>query len=237
MAIAVLITGIMISVTTESKTAQSGPLPLYYLVRQPRIKTGKPPLLILLHGVGSNENDLFSFANTLDDRFLVVSVRAPYTISEGSYKWYEVGFSGGAPKIDTAQAEKSRSMLVGFISQLGAELDFDPARVYLCGFSQGAIMSFSVGLTKPESVRGIIALSGRVLAEINPQIAEKNRFGQFKTLLIHGTQDQVLPIHYARESRQLLEGLGIETEYHELETGHTITRETLGLINAWLGRQ
>ena len=237
MGFSILMIGIMSSVFNQEKPVSAEPLPLKYLVRQPKIKSENPPLLLLLHGVGSNENDLFSLADGLDARFLIVSARAPYTISEGSYKWYEVGFAGGAPRIDTAQAEKSRQILIQFLEQLKTKHAFDAQRVYLCGFSQGAIMSFSVGLTQPELLRGIIDLSGRVLTEIKPKMAEKSRFKNFKTLVIHGTQDNVLPIIHARQAKQLLDEMGINTEYHEIETGHNITRETLDYISAWLGKE
>lgn len=221
----------------QAKTTPPASDALYYLVRQPKIKSDNPPpLLILLHGFGSNESDLFALADHLDERFLIISARAPLPHSENNYKWYNLEFSNGVPKADTAQAEKSRIALLQFIDLLKTKHSFDARQVYLCGFSQGAIMSFSVGLTEPEKVRGIIALSGRVLAEIKPKIADKSRVSGLKTLIIHGKQDQMLPIGNARESRQLMADLGIETEYHELDMGHTVTAETLQLINDWLGK-
>lgn len=77
---------------TQSKSIGTIPTVLQYVVRQPKIKTGKVPLIILLHGVGGNEQDLVSFANQLPGNFLVVSARAPYTISEDCYSWYKVNF-------------------------------------------------------------------------------------------------------------------------------------------------
>ena len=68
-------------------------LPLVHLVRQPIIEAGTPPLLLLLHGVGSNEHDLFELAPFLDKRFLIISVRAPNTLGAGSYAWFEVNFT------------------------------------------------------------------------------------------------------------------------------------------------
>ncbi len=209
-------------------------LVLHSLVRQPKIKSDNPPLLILLHGVGSNEDDLFSFANQLPDQFLVVSARAPFTITEGSYKWYEINFSNGKPTINKEEAEKSRILLNQYIEQLKTEYAIKGNNVYLCGFSQGAIMSFSIGLTNPKSIKGIIALSGRMLDEINPLIAKSTEFLDFQALVIHGTQDDVLPIQNARNSQLKLNQLGIKFDYHELPMGHTVSTETLQLINEWL---
>lgn len=219
----------------KSQQPEQAQTMLEYLVREPKIASENPPLLIMLHGVGSNEQDLFSFAPQIDDRFLVVSARGPITQGPGSYKWYDVDFSSGKPAINAEQAEKSRQTLLEFIGQLAEKHQFDSTRVFFCGFSQGAIMSFSVGLTRPDKVRGIAAFSGRVLKEVQPLIAAKDQFGNFSAFVSHGTSDGTLPVAYARESKQLLDTLGIKTAYHEYSgVGHTITRENLSDFLEWL---
>jgi phospholipase/carboxylesterase len=223
---------------TRGKAPQPATPMLEYLVRQPTIPSEKPPLLLMLHGVGSNEQDLFSFAPQIDGRFLVVSARAPFTIAPGSYKWYSVDFSGGKPVIDAEQAERSRQILLQFIGQLAEKHAFDATKVYCSGFSQGAIMSFSLGLTAPDRVRGIAAFSGRVLEEIKPIMAEKAQLGKLSAFISHGTADGTLPVHYARESKQLLDSLGILTEYHEYGgVGHGISSDNLRDFLGWLGKQ
>src|SRR6516225_7411273 len=125
-------------------------LSLVHLVRQPIIEAGIPPLLLLLHGIGSNEQDLYGLAPFLDQRFLIISVRAPNTLGPGSYEWFEADFTLQEPV---------------------TAYDADPKQVYLMGFSQGAIMSASVALTRPELVAGVVLMSGRILPEIRPLIA------------------------------------------------------------------
>lgn len=73
-------------------TTQNTKPSLHYLVGPPKIKTGNPPLLLLLHGVRSNEQNMFSFANSLPDKYLVVSAREPLTFSTNSYSWFTVDF-------------------------------------------------------------------------------------------------------------------------------------------------
>jgi phospholipase/carboxylesterase len=85
----------------------------------------------------------------------VVSARAPYEKGNGSYAWYDVDFSSGKPIINYIQAEKSRTILLQFISQLKSKQNSDEKRVYVCGFSQGAIMSYSLGLARPDKIKGI----------------------------------------------------------------------------------
>src|SRR5258708_18018051 len=122
------------------------------LGRQTLVETSTPPLLLLLHGVGSNEHDLFALAPFLDERFLIISVRAPNTQAPGSYAWFEVDFTPQGPVINPAQAEASRKALIAFLAQPLPTHNADPKQVYLMRFSQGAIMSASVALTRPDLV-------------------------------------------------------------------------------------
>ena len=209
---------------------------LYYLKKEPKLKTNKPPLIILLHGLGSNEKDLFGLADYLPENFLIVSPRAPLTISEGSYKWYDLKFQNGKPVSNPEEAENSRKAIIDFIDQLKKELQINPDEVYLCGFSQGCIMSFSVALTAPEKVKGVIGLSGRILEEVKSKAVEKSRLEKLKILLVHGTDDQVLPLYNAHESSKYLNSLGLKYDYKEFNMAHTINAETIQLINQWLNK-
>ena len=110
----------------------------------------------------------------------------------------------------------------------------DPARVYLLGFSQGAIMSASVVLTEPELVAGAVLMSGRILPEIDPLIAAPERLAGKPILLVHGTGDQVLPIHNGRRSRDLLSKLPVALDYREYSIGHEISQRSLADVTAWL---
>ena len=81
---------------------------LHYIVREPKIKQKNPPLLILLHGYGSNEDDLFSFASELPDELLIVSARAPYDMHFGGYAWYAITLDANNEKFsDLEEARKS----------------------------------------------------------------------------------------------------------------------------------
>ncbi len=209
-------------------------LGLHYLVRQPKIKIDKPPLLILLHGVGSNEEDLFSFADELPGNFLVISVRAPNSMGTGSYSWYDIDFSTGKTIHNTKLEEKSRAILIQFISDLKNEFSFDEKRVYLCGFSQGAIMSYGVGLTRPDLVYGIALMSGRLLNEIKPHIASKEKLKQLHIFISHGINDQILNIQDARTSNSYLKSINLNPTYKEYNEGHGINEEMLIDLIKWL---
>ena len=209
-------------------------LSLIHLVSQPKVEASTPPLLLLLHGVGSNEHDLFGLVPYLDKRFLIISVRAPNTLGPGSYAWFEVDFTPQGPAINPAQAEASRKALITFLDEAVNAYDADPKQIYLMGFSQGAIMSASVALTQPQLVAGVVLMSGRILPEIQPLIASNEELSGLPFLVVHGTADMVLPISYGRASRQLLSSLPVELTYHEYRIGHEVSQESLADVTAWL---
>ena len=130
---------------------------LHYLVQEPKVKHDKNPLLLLLHGYGSNEEDLFSFASELPDDYYVVSAQAPYPLMYGSYAWYSINFDADDTKFsDLNQARQSRDLIVDFIDELTVKYPIDKEKITLIGFSQGAILSYAVALSYPEKVSKII---------------------------------------------------------------------------------
>lgn len=208
--------------------------PLEYLVRKPKVPIENPPLLLLLHGVGSNEEDLFSLTNYLPESLLIVSVRGPLTLGSNSFGWYEVLFTTGQPKINLEQEGESRKLLLQFLDYLKLNYKFDESNVWIGGFSQGAIMSYSIGLLHPEKVKGIIALSGRLLEENKSQVKLSEKVLSKKIFISHGTNDRVLSVDYARSVKGFLESIGVNPHYQEYEEGHSINREMLKDLIQWL---
>jgi len=191
--------------------------------------------------VGSHEGDLIQLAPYLDPRFFVASARAPVTLaslrSEGSYAWFHVEFTPQGPVINPDEAESSRLALLRFIDELVETYGLDPARVYVMGFSQGAIMGFSLALTRPDKLAGLVAHSGRILPEIRPLIAPPEALRGLPVFVLHGTADAVLPIHHARASRELLSTLPVALTYREYPIGHQISAESLSDAAAWLSER
>lgn len=209
-------------------------LSLVHLVQEPRVPSAQPPLLILLHGVGSNERDLFGLAPYLDGRFLTLSVRASYERAPDSHAWFSVQFTAGGPVHEPSQAEESRALLVRFIAEAVAAYGADPARVYLMGFSQGAIMSAFVALTRPDLLAGAVLMSGRTLPEAAENHADDAALAGLPVLIVHGTADTVLPIHHGRNSRNIFAALPVALTYREYPMPHTIGDQSLTEIAAWL---
>jgi phospholipase/carboxylesterase len=210
------------------------PSVLTYEHRAAQVDAAHPPLLILLHGVGSNEQDLFSLADYLPKKYVVISVRAPITLGANSYGWFRIDRSSGTLKYDFKEVEASREKLVQFIAQMKKEHGSPESKVYLCGFSQGAIMSYNLALTHPELISGIAAMSGRLMEEIKPLAQSKDKLAHLNIHISHGTGDQILPHQGALEAKAYLESLGLKPSFHSYTAGHEINREILQDLIKWL---
>ena len=220
------------SMLNKEIPAEEKNLALPYLLKEPKQQAAKRKAIILLHGVGSNEQDLFSLAGQLPGDFYIISPRGQFTIGTGRYAWYNVDFSTGKPVYNTEQELSSRKAIATFIKQVKEKYNLDD--VYLGGFSQGAIMSYSIGLLYPDEVAGIISFGGRLLEEIKPLVKKDDNIQKLKIFIAHGLQDSTLPVHYARRAKEYIEELGISLSYHEYSTGHQISNEMLQDLNSWL---
>ena len=210
-------------------------LSLEYIIREPKIKLEKNPLLLLLHGYGSNEQDLFSFASELPEEYYIVSARAPYDLTYGSYAWYAINFDADQNKFsDNDQAIISRDIVAGFIDELVSNYPIDANNVTLIGFSQGTILSYAIALSYPEKVQRVVAMSGY----INPEILEKNylknSFSNLQLFVSHGTADQVIPVEWGRKAKPFLENLGINVTYKEYPIGHGVSPQNFYDFKNWL---
>ncbi|MGO4816814.1 alpha/beta hydrolase [Flavobacterium sp. W22_SRS_FP1] len=210
-------------------------LSLDYLIREPKIKLDQNPLILLLHGYGSNEEDLFSFATELPDEYYIISARAPYDLQYGSYAWYAINFDADENKFsDNEQAKSSRDLIAGFLDELTTNYPIDSDKITLLGFSQGAILSYAVALSYPEKIQKVIALSGYVSDAIFKEDYLKNHLSNLKIFASHGTADQVIPVDWARKTKPFLDKLGIASDYKEYPIGHGISPQIFNDFKNWL---
>nr|MBP9849994.1 alpha/beta fold hydrolase [Flavobacterium sp.] len=146
---------------------------LHYLIQEPKIIHEKNPVLILLHGYGSNEEDLFSFATELPQEYYVISVRAPYDLQPYGHAWYAIHFDADENKFsDNEQAKESLALIASFIDEIVKQYPIDTKNVTLIGFSQGAILSYATALTYPEKIAKVVALSGYFNQDILPEVID-----------------------------------------------------------------
>ncbi len=194
-----------------------------------------PPLLLLLHGFGSNEHDLMGLAPYLDERLHIVSVRAIYDIGFG-YAWYYLYGMPGNLQHDDASRAYSLQMLVDFVASLPARVGADARQIYLLGFSQGAVMSLNIALTAPHLVAGVVAISGYLDDQVAPNIQPDTLEG-LQVLVMHGTMDDLIPVAGSRAVRDYLQGTPAHLTYQEFPIGHSIHPDALHTIQQWLTGQ
>lgn len=208
-------------------------LSLPYLAKVP-VSAHAIPMVVLLHGYGSNEADLFDLKDVFPAAFAVIAVRAPQAAGNGGYQWYPLQQVQGRREADTKQLAAITGQLCHFIRQLCRKYKIDPERVYVMGFSQGGIMSYQLGLRNPELVRGIGIWSGRLLPESRQQLSTDPALKRLKVFIAHGTSDQVIPFSEAAAARDFLLQQGIVPEYH-VYTGmqHQINGQELQDIRKW----
>lgn len=204
---------------------------LHYIVRQPKVAVENPSLLILLHGYGSHEMDLYSFADELPDELLIVSVRAPYEMGYGGYAWYALNLDADNNKFsDLNQARESLDKIAGLIDALKQE--HQPQKTFLLGFSQGAILSYALSFLHPNKVQHVIALSGYLNSELLPE--ELSTTINTDYYVSHGTVDQVVPVEWARKSIPFIESLGLQCIYSEYPVGHGVAPQNFFSFKKWI---
>ena len=210
-------------------------LSLEYVVRKPKTSTKNPPLLILLHGYGSNEQDLFSFASELPDELLIISARAPMPLGPDSYSWYTISFDMNDGKFsDTDEAIVSRDIIAQFIDEVKETYVTDTNKTFLLGFSQGTILSYSVALNHPDKVQHVIALSGHINLDLLNKEHRIQNFSNLDFFISHGSVDQVIPVEWAQNAAPYLNELGIKNSYKEYMVGHGVAPQNFHDFKSWI---
>ena len=207
-------------------------LSLVHVAVAPRTPSARPPILVLLPGLGSDEHDLAELAPQLDPRFLCLSVRAPLPHPPG-WSWYPIDFTPRGDLVaDESAAPESRDRIARFVAEAVDAYGADPWRVYLLGFSQGASMALYTALTRAGVAAGVVVMSGRLVSAIEFETVPGN--DGLPILTVHGTHDPVLPVEQGRAIRKFLETQKVTSTYREYPMGHQVSAESLADIDAWL---
>jgi len=212
-------------------------LSLQHITRPSTLKENAPAL-IMLHGYGSDENDLFSFASELPEEVFIISARAPYQMQPYGNAWYAINFDAEMNKWnDNEQALKSRDLIATFIDEVCDHYPISKDNVTLLGFSQGTILSHAVALTYPEKVKNIIALSGYISPEMLPDDLETKDYSHLSFYCSHGSADQVIPVEWARKVPQFLDALSIKNTFSEFPVGHGVAPQNFYEFKEWLDKR
>lgn len=208
-----------------------GAIPLTFRERPAQ---GEPRgALVLAHGRGADEGDLFPLFDVLDpDRGLACfAPRGPLSLPPGGAHWYlvrRVGFP------DRQTFEPTFSAAAGWLDGLLEERGIPIERTVLGGFSQGAVMSYALGLGRgrPQPA-GILALSGFIPEVDGFEVDLDDRSG-LRVAIGHGSLDPVIGVDFGRAARRALEAAGAQVVYRESPLPHTIDPEFLGELSTWL---
>jgi phospholipase/carboxylesterase len=194
--------------------------------------TKRPPLLVLLHGRGADEHDLFSLTPAIDSRIAVASVRAPLTTDEGGYTWSESRTPG---RYIAESLRASLTWLQTWLDSL-ASTRTEPQEVYLFGFSAGMAMASALLLDEPARYAGAVLLSGTLPFDTDLSIT-KNRLAGVAIFHGHGSFDRVIPADLVtRSAAYLSESSGARLETRRYPIAHEIGDAEMTDINIWLDR-
>mgnify|MGYP006126277595 CR=1 FL=1 len=136
---------------------------LNYKIRPSNKINSSSGAVFLIHGYGSNSDDLFSFESSLPKDLTIISLEAPIKIDSGGFAWYSINYNEDFKKwSNDDEAKESIEMIYFSIKELTIKYNLNPLDLSILGFSQGAILSWSIGFNFPKLIRRIIALSGYI---------------------------------------------------------------------------
>ncbi|NHZ38719.1 alpha/beta hydrolase [Massilia aquatica] len=198
--------------------------------------------IIWMHGLGADGNDFVPLVNELDlaglpgIRFVFPNANTmPVTINNGYVmrSWYDIVHADLGRREDEAGLRASQQQVEALIAREKAR-GIPASRIVLAGFSQGCAMTLQTGLRHPETLAGLMCLSGYV--PLADKVAGERSEASLATPIfqVHGQHDGVIPISRAVASRDLLAALGYQVEWHDYPMQHSLCQEEIDHIGAWL---
>jgi phospholipase/carboxylesterase len=200
----------------------------------PQAGTNHPvPVVVMLHGWGGNEAVMWVFRQAIPPGIAIITPRAPLEVERGGYAWFY--------RDDPLHLTDPESLVVAvekvedFLTRLPHLYPVDPARVVLIGFSQGAAVSNSLVMARPELVAGVALLSGMgfQLPELIPQAMS---LAGLPVFIAHGTRDEIIPLSAAQKTCQTYRQLGANVTYGEYKAGHKMHTQAIRDLRRWVER-
>ena len=195
--------------------------------------SGSVPALIFLHGRGTDEDDLLGLSEYIDPRLFIASVRAPYKFPSGGYTWFHLDETG---KIDIDQLVSSSDCFLHWLDDFQQHFSIDPHRIFLFGFSMGAMMSLTLALSSPHRFKGVIAHSG-FLPEHERLSYRWSDLRSLSFYLAHGIYDPIVSIELGRQTYHKLLQADANVLLKEHSIPHTIDENSMTNIAHWIQEQ
>jgi phospholipase/carboxylesterase len=198
----------------------------------------KPPVLIVLHGYGTDEYDLLPIAEQVGGEFLIISLQAPIERPNGGHAWYDLIQTENGIIPDDLTRHESEEMLVAVLPKIIEKEGGDMNRVVLMGFSQGAAVIYSLLIVYDLKNYGIapiasINMSGYIPRDLLDAISTK-QFDGFPFFISHGEFDELIPMQALAEAEKLLTKQGADVTARMYPMGHGVLPETVDDIISWM---
>lgn len=191
------------------------------------------PTVVALHGHGAHAQDLLGLAPYLaDGRVAMLCPQAEYPIGPGQYTWFRRDAAG---QRSVEEFERVAADLRAFVEEMVPRTGGDPQRTVILGFSQGGTLAYRLGLAAGAPFAGVAALSTYFPEDI-ASVVDHGTAAAMPLIVQHGTQDSMIEVSRAQSSRDLLQTIGAQPEYHEYPMAHEIGRQSLTDLSGWLAR-
>ncbi|WP_342532973.1 esterase [Lysinibacillus sp. FSL K6-0057] len=194
--------------------------------------TKKYPAIFLLHGMGSHEDDLPTLVQDFQEQCHIFSLRGPITQKPG-YAFFTIQEVG---QPDRAIFDKVLVALQRFLLEAIDEYQIDPHKVFVLGFSQGAVLAQSLAFVMGNLVTGIVALSGYTPKFVTEEYAIRS-VEHLQAFISHGDYDYVIPSQWGMESKEIFEQFGATVTFKQYPDGHGVTPDNLRDLVAFLAQQ
>jgi len=183
------------------------------------------PILVLLHGYGSNENDLLPLGRAFDPRLRVIALRGPVDLGDGRFAWFPGEWKDEAFTFDPADARSAVESVIQSLETLGHK-----GSIFVAGFSQGAMLAGEILRERPDLVDGVLLFSGRGL----PHEKFVGRLDGERVFAAHGASDPVISFADGEANALGLERQGAEVELMKFDGRHTIPPAVRKRAGEWL---
>lgn len=208
--------------------------PLHHICIEPEDDGPSRGSVVVLHGRGTDEQDLVPLVRHIADDLRILSLRAPHPLGPG-YTWYDLDLSGGglhASQPDEEDFERSLALLDAFVDRAIEHYDLDRRRIGLLGFSQGAILSLGAMIERAGFYAWVVGLHGYLPTRYDD--SEIRQAKETPVFLGAGTRDEVIPATRAEEAAQRLDAAGVDVTFRTYRTGHGTAPPEIDDVNEWL---
>ena len=206
-----------------------------YLFRNSLRSENEKKVIIMLHGYGSNEYDLFSLSENINSNYLIISIRACIEMGGESYCWWPLSIDNQMKLVmDINQAKSSIKSLNNFImNELANKFKFSSNEIYLLGFSQGCMISYALSINYPKNYKKVIGMSGKISFDII-KLNEDYDYSSHNMIISHGKYDEIIPMKEGKKASDWFLENKIRNKFIETNSAHGISNDDFKILSHWI---